>query len=149
VQEQLAQALYREIPAGLGSHSAITLDDAEMTAMLLRGARWAIERGYGRAEDLERIEEQGCSPGADPEIFDAGAASAFGLKQGECVVSIHCGSRGLGHLIGTEFTLRDGDRGRRSSLGSSGPRACLCTDKIRARPALSWGNAKRHQLRAR
>ena len=134
VQAKLADALYREIPAGLGSHSTITLGEAEMTAMLLGGARWAIERGYGRPEDLERIEEDGCMPGADPaevsdqarkrqsremgtlgsgnhylevqevaEIFDHAAASAFGLKKGECILSIHCGSRGLGHQIGTEF----------------------------------------------
>jgi len=37
------------------------------------------------------------------EIHDADAAKAFGLVQGECVVTIHCGSRGLGHQIGTEF----------------------------------------------
>lgn len=105
-----------------------------MTAMLQGGARWAVEQGYGRQEDLERVEERGCMPGADPvavsdparkrqrremgtlgsgnhylevqevaEIFDDGAASAFGLRRGECVVSIHCGSRGLGHQIGTEF----------------------------------------------
>jgi tRNA-splicing ligase RtcB len=37
------------------------------------------------------------------EVFDAPAASAFGLKQGEVVVMIHCGSRGLGHQIGTEY----------------------------------------------
>ncbi|WP_341501467.1 RtcB family protein [Gallaecimonas sp. GXIMD4217] len=37
------------------------------------------------------------------EIFDAEAADAFGLRQGELVVFIHCGSRGLGHQIGTEF----------------------------------------------
>ena len=36
-------------------------------------------------------------------IFDEGIASAFGLKQGDIVVMIHCGSRGLGHQIGTEF----------------------------------------------
>ncbi len=90
---------------------------------------------HGRPDDLERIEERGCSLGADPaavsdharkrqkremgtlgsgnhylevqeiaEIFDSLAAAAFGLKKGECVVSIHCGSRGLGHQIGTEFT---------------------------------------------
>ena len=40
------------------------------------------------------------------DIFDAAAAEAFGLRRGEIVVSIHCGSRGLGHQIGTEF-LRD------------------------------------------
>lgn len=37
------------------------------------------------------------------EIFDAAAASKFGLKRDDVVVSIHCGSRGLGHQIGTEF----------------------------------------------
>ena len=35
-------------------------------------------------------------------IFDEEAATAFGLKAGDAVVSIHCGSRGLGHQIGTE-----------------------------------------------
>jgi tRNA-splicing ligase RtcB len=37
------------------------------------------------------------------EIFDNQAADRFRLRQGEVVVSIHCGSRGLGHQIGTEF----------------------------------------------
>ena len=37
------------------------------------------------------------------EIFDERAAAAFGIRRGEVVVSIHCGSRGLGHQIGTEF----------------------------------------------
>ncbi len=33
-------------------------------------------------------------------------ADAFGIQQGDIVVSIHCGSRGLGHQIGTEFLKR-------------------------------------------
>ncbi len=37
------------------------------------------------------------------EIFDTAAADAFGLKRGDILLSIHCGSRGLGHQIGTEF----------------------------------------------
>jgi tRNA-splicing ligase RtcB len=36
-------------------------------------------------------------------VFDAALARAFGLEPGVVVVSIHCGSRGLGHQIGTEF----------------------------------------------
>jgi tRNA-splicing ligase RtcB len=39
-------------------------------------------------------------------VYDAAIASAFGLKQGDIVVMIHCGSRGLGHQIGTEFLSR-------------------------------------------
>lgn len=134
VQEELAAALSEHVPAGLGAEGELRLDDQEMTAMLSGGARWAVERGFGRQEDLARIEEQGEALGADPaevsafarkrqhremgtlgsgnhylevqevaEIFDPVAAEGFGLKRGDCVVTIHCGSRGLGHQIGTEF----------------------------------------------
>ncbi len=37
------------------------------------------------------------------EIYDRAAADAFGLAEDQAVVMIHCGSRGLGHQIGTEF----------------------------------------------
>jgi len=37
------------------------------------------------------------------ELFDPQTAETFGLAEGECLVTIHCGSRGLGHQIGTEF----------------------------------------------
>ena len=37
------------------------------------------------------------------EIFDPVAAKAFGLALGQVVITIHCGSRGLGHQIGSEF----------------------------------------------
>jgi len=36
-------------------------------------------------------------------IHDPAVAEAYGLRAGEIAVSIHCGSRGLGHQIGTEF----------------------------------------------
>ncbi|WP_308367374.1 MULTISPECIES: RtcB family protein [unclassified Microbulbifer] len=37
------------------------------------------------------------------EIYDRNTAAAFGLQVDDVVVFIHCGSRGLGHQIGTEF----------------------------------------------
>jgi tRNA-splicing ligase RtcB len=37
------------------------------------------------------------------KIYDGEVASAFGMHEGDAVLSIHCGSRGLGHQIGTEF----------------------------------------------
>ena len=36
-------------------------------------------------------------------VFDETVAATFGVREGDIVVSIHCGSRGLGHQIGTEF----------------------------------------------
>lgn len=134
VKERLADALYGSIPVGVGSTGRIHLDEANMEAMLAGGARWAVERGWGRHDDLTRIEEQGCVQGAQPqavsvqarkrqrnemgtlgsgnhylevqevcEIYDPATATAFGIGRGDIVVSIHCGSRGLGHQIGTEF----------------------------------------------
>ena len=50
----LADALYTSIPAGVGSEGAISLDRASMRDMLEGGARWAVERGFGSAEDLRR-----------------------------------------------------------------------------------------------
>jgi RNA-splicing ligase RtcB len=40
------------------------------------------------------------------KIFDSAIGRAFGLSESDIVVSIHCGSRGLGHQIGTEFLTR-------------------------------------------
>jgi tRNA-splicing ligase RtcB len=46
-------------------------------------------------------------------IYDARTAEAFGLQLDDILVSIHCGSRGLGHQIGTEFL-------KKMALGASG-----------------------------
>ncbi|UCC56812.1 MAG: RtcB family protein [Gammaproteobacteria bacterium] len=134
VKDRLADALYRTIPVGIGSHGKIHLDEAGMDAMLTGGAKWAVMRGWGEEADLERIEEHGCMAGAQPgavserarkrqrnemgtlgsgnhylevqevdEIYDPDTAKTFGITAGDMIVSIHCGSRGLGHQIGTDF----------------------------------------------
>jgi len=134
MKADLAEALFAEVPAGVGSRGLISLGELEMDQMLCGGARWAVARGYGDEADLERIEEGGCASDARPEfvsheaknrqaremgilgsrnhylevqrvaqIFDGATAAAFGLQQDEVVVSIHCGSRGLGHQIGTDY----------------------------------------------
>ncbi len=38
-------------------------------------------------------------------IYDEAAARAFGLQAGQIVISIHCGSRGLGHQVGTDYLV--------------------------------------------
>src|SRR5512134_3208521 len=66
VQKALADLLQASIPAGLGSTGGVRLNAAEMDAMLCGGAGWAVEQGWGAAEDLERIEEHGQVRGARP-----------------------------------------------------------------------------------
>ncbi len=134
VKKQLADILFLEIPAGVGSTGTINLTTQQMDRMLLGGAQWAVKQGFGETQDLQRIEEQGCMSGAAPsevserakkrqkremgtlgsgnhylevqyvaEVYNEKIASAYGLREGDVIVSIHCGSRGLGHQIGTEF----------------------------------------------
>ena len=133
----LAGALYRHVPAGVGSTGRVHLSDLEMDEMLRGGARWAVAAGYGDPADLARVEEGGAMPGARPgkvselakrrqqdevgtlgsgnhyaevqeveTVFDAATAAAFGLAVGDVVLSLHCGSRGLGHQIGTDYLKR-------------------------------------------
>jgi tRNA-splicing ligase RtcB len=37
------------------------------------------------------------------DIYDAKAAEAFGLRLGQIALQIHCGSRGLGHQVATDY----------------------------------------------
>jgi len=36
-------------------------------------------------------------------VYEPAIAASYGLAEGDVVVSIHCGSRGLGHQIGTDY----------------------------------------------
>src|SRR6184192_648213 len=64
--ERLVDALYAAIPTGVGSRGALTLDARMLDEVTARGAAWAVERGYGVPDDLERIESGGGLDGADP-----------------------------------------------------------------------------------
>jgi tRNA-splicing ligase RtcB len=131
---ELAEELFRTVPAGLGSTGSLKLSMSEIDEVLERGARFVLDRGYGVEEDLEFVEENGVVEGADPscvsnhakerqfkqigtlgsgnhylevqyvdEVFDEQTAHAFGLAKDSVVVSIHTGSRALGHQIGTDY----------------------------------------------
>src|SRR5947207_1764312 len=64
--EPLVDALYATIPTGVGSRGPLALDARMLDEVMARGAAWAVERGYGVPDDLERIESGGCLDGADP-----------------------------------------------------------------------------------
>jgi len=64
--KELVDALYRNVPSGLGSEGRIRLHRREIDEVLVKGARWAVEKGYGRTEDLECTEENGEMAGTDP-----------------------------------------------------------------------------------
>ena len=132
---KLLDVLFKNVPPGVGAKSLLRLTDAELEEVLVKGAKWMVEHGYGTQDDLDCCEEYGTMPGADPKavshtakargrgqlgtlgsgnhfleiqyvgkIFDKKTAKAFGiLKEDQIVVMIHCGSRGLGHQVCTDY----------------------------------------------
>jgi len=66
--KELVEALFINIPSGVGSHRKdLKLNREEERRVLKKGARWAVEKGFGTAEDLGHIEEQGCIQGGNPD----------------------------------------------------------------------------------
>lgn len=130
---QLTDALFRNVPSGLGSKGSGVLSDRELDEVLTQGSAWAVENGYGWEQDLPHTEDLGRMVDADPtkvsekarkrglpqlgslgsgnhflevdyvdEVHDATKARALGLEEGTVTISVHCGSRGLGHQVATD-----------------------------------------------
>src|SRR5262249_27820048 len=68
LKEIVGQMISR-VPTGVGAHrSDLKLSHQDLRGVLEQGAAWAIRKGYGRENELERIEERGRMPGADPDL---------------------------------------------------------------------------------
>ena len=65
---KLVDELFENIPSGVGSEGKLRLKKGELDEVMRKGARWAVERGFGTEEDLELTEERGCLKGADPSV---------------------------------------------------------------------------------
>jgi len=63
----LVDALYQHIPTGVGSTGKLRLTHSQEKEVLAKGAKWAVEKGYGTKKDLEATESYGSLEGANPE----------------------------------------------------------------------------------
>lgn len=134
-RKELLAEIFKEVPAGVGKGGITKLSRNVLKEILVKGAEWAVEQGYGSGQDLERTEENGRMKDATwefisdramergipqlgtlgagnhfleiqkvDEIYDQKVARAFGIEEkGQVLIMIHCGSRGLGHQIATDY----------------------------------------------
>lgn len=132
---KILDAISRKVPSGVGRSSVLkSLRKPPLEAIASEGAGHFIKMGFGRKEDMERIEDGGCIGGADASciptaareradqlatigggnhfieigkvsgLFDEEVARKFGLYPERLYVLIHTGSRGFGHQICTDFS---------------------------------------------
>lgn len=130
----MANALNRLCPSGVGKKGHLKLNTKELERVCTDGSRWTLSHGFASEADLRRTEENGCLDGADPrkiskrakergqpqlgtlgagnhfieigvvdQVFDQNTAQVMGLSAGNLTVMIHCGSRGFGHQVCTDF----------------------------------------------
>jgi tRNA-splicing ligase RtcB len=59
--------LFKAVPTGVGSRGKVRLSKKDASKVALEGAAWAIKKGMGTKEDLERTEDGGVMSGANPE----------------------------------------------------------------------------------
>ncbi len=75
--KQIMNEFLNKIPAGVGSKSNIKLTKDQFESLVYKGARWAVEMGFGTEEDLEHIESFGVLKDADPS-----KVSGFAYERG-------------------------------------------------------------------
>jgi tRNA-splicing ligase RtcB len=64
--KNLVDAMFKNIPSGLGSQGKVKLSMDQLDTVLREGAGWAVSEGFGWDKDLEHLEENGSMDGADP-----------------------------------------------------------------------------------
>jgi len=131
--KELIPALFNAVPCGVGAKSKLRLSPSELDEVLVQGVDWAVKNGYATKEDQAATEENGRMDGADPskvsdlakkrgapQLGTLGAGNHFlevqevtdvfekespwGVKEpGQVMIMLHCGSRGLGHQVATDY----------------------------------------------
>jgi len=130
---EIIDAVFKNVPSGLGSQGKVKLSSKDLDEVLMVGAKWAVEEDYGWEKDLKHLESEGSMEG-DPtkvsnnakkrgmpqlgslgsgnhflemqvidEIYDEKTAEGFGLKEGQICFMMHTGSRGGGHQICSDY----------------------------------------------
>jgi len=109
--EQLIGELFVNVPSGLGSEGKIRVSEKELDKVLIQGSHWAVEKGYGNAEDIVVTEESGCIKGANPDKVSS-KAKKRGIPQ--------LGTLGSGnHFLEVEVVDEIYDRDAATAMGIS------------------------------
>ena len=85
---RLMDTIYNSVPCGVGVGGQVKFSGREQRDLLVRGAEFVVEKGYGRPKDIAHTEARGCLDGADP-----GAVSDRALQRGVN----QCGTLGSGN----------------------------------------------------
>ena len=133
--EALANALYQNIPSGIGSTGSIQLSVKETKKVLQQGSRWAVNRGMGTDADLRHTEDEGCMGGADPDTvsdraLERGRRQLGTLGSGNHFIEVGRVSKIYDRTVAEKFGLYDGQVTLMLHSGSRGFGYQVCDDAL-------------------
>jgi len=128
--------LFRSIPTGVGSKGSLKVSHAELKQVMVKGARWAVEHGYGDVTDLKYIEENGEMHGADPSTvsdraIERGMPQLGTLGSGNHFVEIQYVDKIYDREGATAFGLTEDQVTLTIHTGSRGFGYQICDDSIK------------------
>ena len=135
--QPLVEGLFVNIPSGVGSkRKDLKLSAKEHRSVMLQGASWAVDQGYGAESDLQHIEDQGCIQGADPEMISArayerGSSQLGTLGSGNHFVEIACIDEIYDEALANAFGLYAGFITVTIHTGSRGFGYQVCDDFLK------------------
>jgi tRNA-splicing ligase RtcB len=133
--KKLADALFTNIPSGVGSKGPIKLSRQEQRQVLTRGAAWAVEQGMGSQGDLENCEAGGFMEGADPAAVSdraqkRGAPQVGTLGSGNHFVEVQYVEEVFDPEAAAAYGVREGQVAVMVHSGSRGLGHQVCTDHL-------------------
>ena len=134
--KELMQEILNNVPAGVGSTGDIKLSRSKMEEVLVKGARWAVEHGYGFEEDLEHIESFGALPDADPakasqEAYERGSDELGTVGSGNHFVEVQFVEEIYDEDVAQKIGLNEGQVTIMVHSGSRGFGHQVCTDYLK------------------
>jgi tRNA-splicing ligase RtcB len=134
--KDLVYVLFSDVPSGVGSKGQIRVSAKEEKEILVKGARWAVEKGYGIEQDLECTEEYGAIKGADPYVvseraYERGKAQSGTLGSGNHFLEIQVIDQVYDQRVCDEFGLSLGQITIMIHSGSRGFGYQICDDYIK------------------
>jgi len=133
---KIVNILYQDTPSGIGSTGDIKVSYQEEKKILLNGAKWAVERGFGVEEDLEHCEESGAIKGANPDAvseraYKRGKKQAGTLGSGNHFLEVQVVSDIFDKTVSERLGLNIGQIVIMIHSGSRGLGFQVCDDSIK------------------
>jgi tRNA-splicing ligase RtcB len=135
--KDLIYVLFNGIPSGLGSSGAIKkLSFKDEKEVAIKGAKWAVENGFGNNNDLDFIEENGMMKGANPSLvsdraYERGSDQIGTLGSGNHFIEIDIVDEIYDERIANVFGLHKDDIAVLFHTGSRGFGYQICDDYLK------------------